>query len=132
MRRLRRCGQRAMVEAPGTPGAYQAHVRLVPLNRFERRQPLSGDNERQLRLSMRDQPPPRRMFATLFGAFSLAVFAMGIGLAVYAGIQWLQTARWQPLTLSGLLTSWPGTRDWVDHPRTWLGLHRIFMWVRGI
>ena len=81
---------------------------------------------------MRDQLPARRLFATLFGAFSLAVFAMGIGLAVYAGIQWLQTARWQPLTLSGLLTSWPGTREWIDHPRTWLGLHRIFMWVRGI
>ena len=72
----------------------------------------------------------RRLIATLFGVFSVAVFLTGIGLAVYACVQWLQTAHWQPLTVNDLLTRW--AREWVVHPRTWLGLHRIIMWVRSV
>jgi hypothetical protein len=53
------------------------------------------------------------------------VFLLGVGFAAYAGIQWLQTARWQPLTLEAALASWPATRDWIAHPHSWLGLHRI-------
>lgn len=70
--------------------------------------------------------------ATALSAFSLAVFLTGVAFVVYAGLQWLQTARWQPLTVNGALTSWPTTRDWVAHPRAWLGLHRLIMWVRSV
>ncbi len=65
-------------------------------------------------------------------AVGLAVFLTGIGLAAYAGVQWLQTARWEPLTINALLTSWPATRDWTAHPRAWLGLHRVVMWIRWV
>jgi hypothetical protein len=58
---------------------------------------------------------------------SVAVFVSGIGLAAYAGIQWMQTAHWQPLTVNGLLASWPATRSWVAHPRSWLGLHQLIV-----
>jgi hypothetical protein len=74
----------------------------------------------------------RRLLSILLATFSLAVFLTGIGLAAYAGVQWLQTAHWQPLTINGLLTSWPMTRDWVAHPRAWLGLHRVIMWVGSV
>jgi hypothetical protein len=74
----------------------------------------------------------RRLIPTLVGALSLAVLLTGIGLAGYAGVRWLQTAHWQPLTVNGLLTGWPATRDWVAHPRAWLGLHRVIMWVRSV
>ena len=81
---------------------------------------------------MRDPQHSRRLIATLVGALSLAVFLTGIGLAGYAGVQWLQTAHWQPLTVNGVLTGWPTTRDWVAHPRAWLGLRRVIMWVRNV
>ena len=71
----------------------------------------------------------RRLSGVLIRAFSFAVFLAGIGLAVYAGVQWLQTAHWQPLTVDGALASWPATRDWIAHPRSWLGLHRVVDWV---
>jgi hypothetical protein len=67
----------------------------------------------------------RRLSAMLVRAFSLAVFVGGMVLAAYAGIQWLQTARWQPLTVNGVLASWPTTRNWTAHPQSWLGLHRV-------
>jgi len=86
----------------------------------------------QSRISKWDPQPARWLIAILLGAFSLAVFVAGLGLAGYAGMQWLQTAHWQPLTVNGLLTSWPTTRDWVAHPHAWLGLHRIIMWVRSV
>ena len=79
-----------------------------------------------------DPQRSRPLIATLPGALSLAVFLTGIGLAGYAGVQWLQTAHWQPLTVNGLLTGWPTTRDWVAHPRAWLGLHRVILWVRNV
>ncbi len=70
--------------------------------------------------------------AVLWRAFGLGVFLSGVGLAAYAGVQWLQTAHWQPLTVNGLLTGWAATRDWVAHPRAWLGLHRVVMWLRSV
>jgi hypothetical protein len=71
----------------------------------------------------------RRWSAILFRAFSLAVFLAGIGFAGHAGVQWLQTAHWQPLTINGTLASWPTTREWIAHPHSWLGLHRVVEWV---
>jgi hypothetical protein len=87
---------------------------------------------KQDRFSTWDLQHARRLIAILFGGFSLAVFLAGIGLAAYAGVQWLQTAHWQPLTVNSALTNWPTTRDWVAHPRAWLGLHRVMMWVRSV
>ena len=74
----------------------------------------------------------RTAAAVLWRAFGLGVFLSGAGLAIYAVVQWLQTAHWQPLTINGLLTGWTGTRDWVFHPRTWLGLHRVIMSARTV
>jgi hypothetical protein len=71
----------------------------------------------------------RRLSSLALRAISLAVLLVGIGLTVYACVQWLQTAHWQPLTVDGALTSWPQTREWVAHPRSWLGLHRVVVWV---
>jgi hypothetical protein len=79
-----------------------------------------------------DQRWKTRAGAVLWRAFSLAVFLSGMGLAAYAGVQWLQTAHWQPLTLNGVLTGWPATRDWVAHPRAWLGLHRVVTWLQRV
>ena len=67
----------------------------------------------------------KRWIAIAIRALSLAVFVIGIGLAAYAGVQWMQTAHWQPLTVEGALSSWPTTRTWVAHPRSWLGLHKV-------
>jgi hypothetical protein len=71
----------------------------------------------------------RRSGAVLWRAFSVAVFMTGIGLAGYACVQWLQTAHWQPLTVNGMFTSWPMTRNWIAHPQSWLGLHRVVTWA---
>jgi hypothetical protein len=71
----------------------------------------------------------RRLSAILWRVFSVAVVSAGIGLAGYAGVQWLQTAHWQPLTISGALATWPTTRDWIAHPRSWVGLHRVVVWA---
>jgi hypothetical protein len=79
-----------------------------------------------------DRQYVRRLFAIAFRAFSLSVLLAGIGFAAYAGVQWLQTAHWQPLTINGVLASSPTTRDWAAHPRAWLGLHRVIMWVRNV
>ena len=90
------------------------------------------NQRKQGRFSVWDPERSRRLIATLVGAFSLAVLLTGIGLAGYAGVRWLQTAHWQPLTVNGLLTAWPTTHDWVAHPRAWVGLHRVIMWVRNV
>ena len=71
----------------------------------------------------------RRLSAILWRVFSLAVVSAGIGLVVYAGVQWLQTAHWQPLTINGVLAASPTTREWIAHPRSWVGLHRVVVWV---
>jgi hypothetical protein len=86
----------------------------------------------QGRFSTWDRQYVRRLFAIAFRAFSLSVLVAGIGFAAYAGVQWLQTAHWQPLTVNGALNSSPTTRDWVAHPRAWLGLHRVIMWIRNV
>jgi hypothetical protein len=62
-------------------------------------------------------------------ALSLAILVAGIAFALYAGVQWLQTARWQPLTVSGALAAWPETREWIARPQNWLGLHRLVRWI---
>jgi hypothetical protein len=98
---------------------------------FNRDQGTMNQRE-QDRISMWDLQHARRLIAIVWRAFSLAVFLAGIGFAGYAGVQWLQTAHWQPLTVNGVVTSWPTTRDWVAHPRAWLGLHRVIMWVRSV
>jgi hypothetical protein len=74
----------------------------------------------------------RHASAVLWRALSLGVFLSGVGLAAYAGVQWLQTAHWQPLTVNGVLTAWPATREWVARPRTWLGLHRVITVLRSV
>ena len=71
---------------------------------------------------------PRRLSAIVLRVFSLAVLLAGVGFAGYEAVQWLQTARWQPLTVNGALASWPATREWAAHPQSWLGLHRVVSW----
>lgn len=71
----------------------------------------------------------RRAGAILAYLVSLAVLLTGIGFAGYAALEWLRTARWQPLTINGVLAGWPETREWVAHPRSWLGLHRVVTWI---
>jgi hypothetical protein len=70
----------------------------------------------------------KRLSAIVLRAFSIGVLLAGIAFAAYAGVQWLQTARWQPLTVNGALASWPVTREWIAHPQSWLGLHRVVIW----
>ena len=65
-------------------------------------------------------------------AIGFAVFLAGAGLVVLAAVQWLQTAHWAPMTVNGLLDHWPSTRNWVAHPRSWQGLHRIVGWTLRI
>jgi hypothetical protein len=67
----------------------------------------------------------RRLSKIAWRAFGVIVLSAGLGLAAYAGVEWLQTARWQPLTINGALAASPTTRNWVDHPRSWVGLHRV-------
>src|SRR4029079_11239469 len=71
----------------------------------------------------------QRVGAILWRIFGLVVLSAGVGLAAYAGVKWLQTAHWQPLTINGALASWPATRNWVAHPRSWVGLHRVVVWT---
>lgn len=71
----------------------------------------------------------RHWTAVGFRLLSVAVLLVGLGLLVYAGIQWLQTARWHPLTVSGALEVWPTTRAWVAHPQSWQGLHRVVTYI---
>jgi len=78
---------------------------------------------------MRRLQSTRRLSSLALRAISLAVLMVGIGLTVYACVEWLQTARWQPLNVNGALASWPTTREWLAHPRSWLGLHRVVVWV---
>jgi hypothetical protein len=81
---------------------------------------------------MKGLPIARRLAAILLRVFSLAVFSAGIGLAGYAGVQWLQTAHWQPLTINGILDIWPTTHSWIAHPHSWLGLNRVVVWTRRV
>ena len=78
---------------------------------------------------MRGLQHARRLSTILLRVFSLAVFSAGVGFAGYAGVQWLQTAHWQPLTINEALATWPTTRNWIAHPHSWLGLHRLVMWT---
>jgi hypothetical protein len=71
----------------------------------------------------------QRWCAVLFRGLSFGVLLVGIGLIAYAGVQWLQTGRWHPLTVDGALASWSTTSNWVAHPHSWYGLHRIVVWV---
>jgi hypothetical protein len=61
--------------------------------------------------------------------FSFAVLMTGVGFAAYDGVQWLQTAQWQPVTINGVLAGWPAARSWIAHPHAWLGLHRVVVWT---
>jgi hypothetical protein len=74
-------------------------------------------------------PQVQRASSLVFRALSWAVFLIGLGLAAYAGVQWLQTAHWQPLTVDRALTGWSATHDWMAHPHSWYGLHEIIAWV---
>ena len=71
----------------------------------------------------------RRVMKTLVRVAGLAVFLAGVGFVAYAGVQWLQTAQWHPLTVGGTLDSWLTTRNWIAHPQSWRGLHRIVVWA---
>jgi hypothetical protein len=71
----------------------------------------------------------QRLGGILWRVFGLVVLSAGLGLAGYAGVRWLQTAHWQPLTINGALAIWPTTRNWVAHPRSWVGLHRVVVWT---
>ncbi len=87
---------------------------------------------RQRRFAVRPPRDLRRALALAWRGFSVFVVVVGVGFAGYACVQWLETARWQPLTVNRALSSWPATREWAAHPHAWLGLHRIVMWVRSV
>jgi ABC-type cobalamin transport system permease subunit len=71
----------------------------------------------------------RRWIKTLVRVAGLAVFLAGAGLVAYAGVQWLQTEQWHPFTIGSTLASWPATRNWIAHPQSWRGLHRLVVWA---
>jgi hypothetical protein len=73
-------------------------------------------------------PRVRQFAAAVIRAFGLAVFVSGIALVLLAVLHWLQTARWQPITVRGVLDYWPNTREWAAHPRAWQGLYLIVKW----
>jgi hypothetical protein len=73
-------------------------------------------------------PRVRQVAAAVIRAFGLAVFVAGIALVVLAVLHWLQTARWQPITVLGALDYWPSSREWAAHPRSWQGLYLIVKW----
>jgi ABC-type cobalamin transport system permease subunit len=54
---------------------------------------------------------------------------MGLGFTVVAAVGWLQTAHWKPLTVGEGLSSLPAVREWIAHPKSWIGLHRIVSWA---
>jgi len=60
---------------------------------------------------------------------ALLILVTGLLFTVLAAIGWLQTAHWKPITVAEALASWFGLREWIAHPRTWLGLHRIVSWI---
>ena len=70
------------------PGASSRHPRPVESQDDEPR-----DDEGGL-------PSVRRLGIILFRTLSLTVFSSGVALAMWAGVQWLQTGPWQPLTIS--------------------------------
>jgi hypothetical protein len=53
----------------------------------------------------------------------------GLAFTLIAAVGWLQTAHWKPLTVGEGLSSVPAFREWMVHPRSWLGLHRIVSWI---
>ena len=71
----------------------------------------------------------KRWMKALVRVAGFAVFLAGAGLVAYACVQWLQTAQWHPLTVGGALDSWLTTRNWIAHPQSWRGLHRIVVWT---
>jgi hypothetical protein len=71
----------------------------------------------------------RRLGLIVWRTFALLVLLVGLGFTVVAAIGWLQTAHWKPLTVGEALTSFPALREWMAHPRSWIGLHRIVTWI---
>jgi hypothetical protein len=74
-------------------------------------------------------PRVRKVAAAVARALGLAMFVIGLVLVVLAALHWLQTARWQPITVRGALDYRPATREWVAHPRSWQGLYLIVKWT---
>jgi hypothetical protein len=66
----------------------------------------------------------RRSGLIIWRTFALMILLMGLGFTLLAVVGWLQTAQWKPTTVSEVLSSF-GLREWVAHPRSWLGLHRV-------
>ena len=71
----------------------------------------------------------RRFGLIVWRTFALLVLLAGFGFTVTAAIGWLQTAHWNPLTVGEGLSSLPTVREWIAHPKSWIGLHRIVSWV---
>ena len=71
----------------------------------------------------------RRIVGIVWRTFALLVLLVGLGFTVAAVIGWLQTAHWKPLTIGEGLSSVPALREWIAHPRSWIGLHRIVSWI---
>ena len=74
----------------------------------------------------------RRFALIVWRTFALLVLLVGLAFTVVAAIGWLQTAHWRPLTVGEALSSTPALREWMAHPRSWIGLHRIVSWIARV
>jgi hypothetical protein len=71
----------------------------------------------------------RRFGLIVWRTFALMVLVVGLAFTALAAIGWLQTAHWKPLTVGEALSTLPAVREWLAHPRSWIGLHRIVSWL---
>jgi hypothetical protein len=71
----------------------------------------------------------RRFGLIVWRTFALFVLLVGLAFTLIAAVGWLQTAHWKPLTVGEALSSTPALREWIAHPRSWIGLHRIVSWI---
>lgn len=66
-------------------------------------------------------------FLTTAGVILYVAILGGIIGAVFEFARWLQSGKWDPVTI------WPLARmvidsDWLSAPTSWLGLHKIVVW----
>jgi hypothetical protein len=71
----------------------------------------------------------RRFALIIWRTFALLILIGGLAFTLIAAVGWLQTAHWTPMTVGEGLSRVPALREWVIHPRSWLGLHRIISWL---
>lgn len=64
----------------------------------------------------------------------LMMFMTGVVLGCYAALHWFQTGRVDAALIEDVVVAKlpNATRAWIAHPRSWLGLHRLALWVLRI